>query len=102
MTIGYRVGLSPKTNPPRASRDETDHLVKWAELVVGFGMAKPSKNPSARSNSAVLGRSAFAAISAVEGLKLSPAGRERLKGPKSPDQRRAEVLRAYTDIKGGK
>lgn len=65
-------------------------------------MAKASKTPSAGSESTVLGRSAFAAISAVEGLKLSPAGRERLKGPTSSDQRRAEVLRAYTDLKGRK
>ena len=63
-------------------------------------MAKASK--SASKGKAVLGRTAFAAISAVEGLKLSSAGRERLKGPSPPEQRRAEVLRAYTDLKSRK
>jgi hypothetical protein len=42
---------------------------------------------------------AFAAISAVEGLKLSPAGesRRRLVTEKkqSPAERRAEIIRAY-------
>ena len=52
--------------------------------------------------STVLGARAFAAISAVEGLKLSPAGRKRVYGAAPVEQRRAEVIRAYTDIKGSK
>lgn len=52
----------------------------------------------------VIGAKAFAAISAVEGLKLSPAGKKRLAASKSRKltgaQRRAEVVRAYTASKG--
>ena len=50
----------------------------------------------------VLGRSTFAAISAVEGLKLSSAGRKRVASALPADQRRAEVLRAYTNLKARK
>jgi hypothetical protein len=52
--------------------------------------------------SIVLDPSAFAAISAVEGLKLTPAGRKRVHGHTPIEQRRAEVLRAYTALKGPK
>lgn len=50
----------------------------------------------------VLGRKTFAAITAVEGLKLSVAGERRLAetGMLTPDQRRAEVIRAYMGSKG--
>jgi hypothetical protein len=65
-------------------------------------MAKSSKTTETGAKSAVLARSAFAAISAVEGLTLSSDGRKRLSGASSPDQRRADVLRAYTDLKGRK
>ena len=48
----------------------------------------------------VLGRKAFEAIAAVEGLKLSEASRSRvsklLASGLSADQRRAAVIRAYT------
>ena len=58
-----------------------------------------SKHPS---ESAVLGPRAFAAISAVEGLKLTEAGRKRVQSSAPIEQRRAEVLRAYMDLKGPK
>lgn len=49
--------------------------------------------------SRVLGGKAFAAITAVEGLRLPAASRKRLHELKesglAPDERRAEVLRAY-------
>ncbi len=52
----------------------------------------------------IIGAKAFAAITAVEGLKLSPAGKKRLAASKSRDlthaQRRAEIVRAYTAAKG--
>jgi hypothetical protein len=60
-------------------------------------MAVRKMRSTAAARSYVLGRKTFAAISAVEGLKLSPAGSRRMKktGHLSPDQRRAEVIRAY-------
>ena len=52
----------------------------------------------------IIGAKAFAAITAVEGLELSPAGKKRLAASKSRKlthaQRRAEVVRAYTASKG--
>ena len=50
-----------------------------------------------------LGARAIAAISAIEGLRLAKASKRRLKRLKSdksltPDERRAEVLRAYMDL----
>ena len=59
------------------------------------------KSISSKAKPVVLGARAFAAMSAVEGLKLGKESRERLVALKkdrslSPDQRRAEVLRAYT------
>jgi|GEM_PF-2341457 len=50
----------------------------------------------------VLGARAFAAITAVEGLRLSAVSRRRLETLKAsgltPEERRAEVLRAYTGL----
>ena len=43
---------------------------------------------------------AFEAISAVEGLKLSRAGRERVSSKEPLEKRRAEVIRAYSRPKG--
>lgn len=52
----------------------------------------------------VIGAAAFAAISAVEGLKLSPAARRRIavfqRKRMTPDERRAAVLKAYEDTEG--
>lgn len=68
-----------------------------------------SRKPGKKSNRSaasgrVLGAKAFASITAVEGLKLSPAGKKRLSSSKSrklsPAKRRAEVVRAYTASKG--
>ena len=54
----------------------------------------------------ILGAKAFEAITAVEGLTLSAAGRKRLKALKtrkmSQDARRAAVVRAYTRTKAPK
>lgn len=46
----------------------------------------------------VLGRSRFAAITAIAGLKLSSDGETRLKRTRAlpPEQRRAETLRAFS------
>jgi len=49
-----------------------------------------------------LGRKAFAAISAVEGLKLDRDGRKRVSASAPIDQRRADVLRAYSEHKSRK
>jgi hypothetical protein len=68
-------------------------------------MDKRAPRTAAKPPSTVLGLKAFAAITAVEGLKLSPAGRQRVerltRGALTPEQRRAKVLRAYQDIKSG-
>ena len=52
-----------------------------------------------QSGKFVIGSEAFAAISAVEGLKLSAVSKERLAEQKrkglSNDQRRQEILNAY-------
>lgn len=50
----------------------------------------------------MLGRQAFAAITAVEGLKLSPASKRRLDSlgtsGLSAEERRAAVLRTYAGL----
>jgi hypothetical protein len=51
----------------------------------------------------ILGARALAAISAVEGLKLGAASKKRLQSLQNdptltPDQRRAEVLKAYAGL----
>jgi hypothetical protein len=64
----------------------------------------PSSNkPSARRKGPVLGVRALAAINVVEGLKLEDASKKRLQSPQNdptltPEQRRAEVLKAYTGL----
>lgn len=65
-------------------------------------MRKKSSESKLHGDSTVLGARAFAAISAVEGLKLTPAGRNRVHCAAPIEQRRAEVLRAYMDLKGPK
>jgi len=54
---------------------------------------------SSKKASTVLGLKTFAAISAVEGLKLSASGRKRVAGPLGTERRRAEVVKAYLDLK---
>ena len=67
-------------------------------------MTDKRKGSSVNSSSRILGDKTFAAISAVEGLKLGKASRERLsalnKSKLTPAQKRAEVLRAYVQPKG--
>jgi hypothetical protein len=48
-----------------------------------------------RSESSVHGSRAFAAISSVEGLKLTPTGRMRVQAKKPIEKRRADVIRGY-------
>lgn len=59
---------------------------------------------SSINSSRILGEKTFAAISAVEGLKLGKASKARLsalsKSKLTPAQKRAEVLRAYVQPKG--
>ncbi len=63
-----------------------------------------STAPKAKSNipGRVLGARTFAAITAVEGLRLGTASRKRLQALKAagltPAERREEVLRAYMDL----
>ena len=60
---------------------------------------RAKRNVSKRSNEAIiLGQSAFAAICAVEGLKLTTAGWKRVEGTTPIEQRRSEVLRVYSEI----
>jgi hypothetical protein len=62
-------------------------------------MAKRSKKKkvSEPTKRFVLGREDWAAICAVEGLKLSPEGEQRLKETEglSPEERRAVIIAAY-------
>ncbi len=63
-------------------------------------MSEDSKKPKADR---VLGEKTFAAITAVEGLELGPVSRKRLfamnEKKLTPEQKRAEVLRAYSSSK---
>jgi len=61
---------------------------------------RPTKSPVS-SCAYILGRKAFAAISAVEGIELSAAGKRRLKknANLTPEQRRAEIILAYAGRK---
>ncbi len=67
-------------------------------------MSRLKQTPSTiRIKKPVLGSRAFAAISAVEGLKLDKTSKERLQALQSdetltPAQRRAQVLKAYTKL----
>ena len=65
-------------------------------------MARRVEKSPAPSKAHILGRKAFAAITAVEGLKLNAAGERRFSkmGQLSADQRPAAVIRAYSDSKG--
>jgi hypothetical protein len=62
-------------------------------------MRKKPSEPKRHGGPATLGARAFAAISAVEGLKLTAAGRKRVQGGAALEQRREEVLRVYRDLK---
>lgn len=66
-------------------------------------MKKINKGLKPSASVHVLGQRTFAAITAVEGIGLSPASRKRLADLKkrklSPDDKRSEVIRAYQDAK---
>jgi hypothetical protein len=70
----------------------------------GSLMSSKRKSSGISSSSRILGDKTFAAISAVEGLKLGRASKARLsalsKTKLTPAQKRAEVLRAYVQPKG--
>jgi len=63
-------------------------------------MAENRKKSPISASLRILGGRTFAAITAVEGLKLSAASRKRMSAMKvgklTPAQKRAEVLRAYS------
>lgn len=63
-------------------------------------MAKPAKK---NTTGHVLGDQIFAAISAVEGISLSEASRNRLTSMRSrnlsAEEQRSEVIRAYMNVK---
>jgi len=67
-------------------------------------MRKVYKGSAINVSSRTLGEKTFAAIAAVEGLKLGPVSAKRLSSLKernlTPAQKRAEVLRAYIGSKG--
>ncbi len=65
-------------------------------------MKKRVPTEALKSKSTVIGRKAFTAITAVEGLALSKAGRKRVSGSLTTEKKRAEVLKAYTGSKGRK
>ena len=52
------------------------------------------------AQSPILGLKRFAVISAVEGLTLTPKGRKRVASVASTEKRRADVLKAYVNLKG--
>lgn len=66
-------------------------------------MKKTANQQPIRVKRNPLGSRAFEAITAVEGLKLSPQSRQRLKALQqdktlTPDQRRAAVIKAYATL----
>ncbi|MDQ2859994.1 MAG: hypothetical protein M3T55_04545 [Pseudomonadota bacterium] len=65
-------------------------------------LARP-KQPTARSR--VVGQRTFAAITAVEGLRLAGDSRRRvaalIASGLSPERRRVEVMKAYGSAQGG-
>jgi len=66
-------------------------------------MAKASKGTTGKTPVRyVLGDANFAAITAVEGLKLSAEGEKRLKRARSmsPAKRRAATIAAYRSLRG--
>ena len=65
-------------------------------------MQKRQAKSTSKTALSVLGRKAFAAITAVEGLKLTAGGQRRISSPLSSEQRRSEVIKAYLDLKGRK
>ena len=62
-------------------------------------MSKRTAPTAFKAKSRVIGSRAFAAITAVEGLRLSGASKKRLatlrESDLTPAERRAEVVRAY-------
>ena len=62
------------------------------------GMAKSSNGSGKAPRRYALTREEFAAISAVEGLKLTPEAEKRLKETESlsPEERLAVIVRAHT------
>ena len=66
-------------------------------------MAENQKKPLISVAERVLGDKKFAAITAVEGLKLARASKKRMAAMKAkkltPSQKRAEVMRAYSSGK---
>jgi uncharacterized membrane protein YgaE (UPF0421/DUF939 family) len=65
-------------------------------------MAKSTKSAGKTAVRYVLGDENFAAITAVEGLSLSPEGEKRLKRARSmsPAKRRAVTIAAYKAARG--
>ncbi len=59
----------------------------------------PMRSANTTAKPFVLGQSRFAAITAMEGLKLSRDGQARLERTQalSLEQRRAETIRAFTE-----
>lgn len=72
--------------------------------MVHLGMVEKPKKTRNETKASILGDKTFAAITAVEGLKLPRASKRRIAALKqkklTPAQRRAEVLRAYLSGKG--
>lgn len=66
-------------------------------------MKKTGKRLSGAGGGHILGQHTFAAITAVEGISLSPTSRKRLADMKkrklSHDEQRSEVIRAYVAAK---
>lgn len=65
-------------------------------------MSSTTSKPKSNVPGRVLGARTFAAITAVEGLRLGTASRKRLQALKAggltPAERREEVLRAYMEL----
>jgi hypothetical protein len=59
----------------------------------------PPRSTATTAKPYVLGKSRFAAIAAVEGLKLSHVGEARLQRTRTltPKQRRTETIRAFSE-----
>lgn len=86
----WRRGLPVKCLQQRQTPDGTDYNGAMAPS------AKSAK-PAGTTRRYVIGRAQFAAISAVEGLKLSAAGAQRLRKTEgcSAEERRGAIVAAY-------
>lgn len=97
------VGLAGRIGGQRGDLPRDGFYLKWGRGAkrrdsYTLAMARSSKGAGKSTVRYALRREEFAAITAVEGLKLTPEAEKRLKETESlpPDERMAVVIRAHT------